>query len=89
MIGARPQRNGNTKDDFAAAYKALTDARRAVDEAAKALRMNVLHGRNYQHLDHRQAHETHTEDLRRMGYLRVALVEMERFQDDIIEQINS
>lgn len=47
---ARPQLNGNSVDDFAAAYVSLTDAMRAIDAARSMLSANVLHGRNYQHL---------------------------------------
>jgi len=47
---ARPQLNGNSHDDFAAAYVSLTDAMRAIEAASSTLSANVLHGRNYQHL---------------------------------------
>jgi len=47
---ARPQLNGNSVEDFAAAYVSLTDAKRAIDAARSMLSANVLHGRNYQHL---------------------------------------
>jgi len=50
MINAKPQINGNSRSDFIAAYKALTRAITAVEEATSLLGQNVLHGRNYQHL---------------------------------------
>ena len=47
---ARPQLNGNSVDDFDAAFVSLTDAMRAIEAASSTLSANVLHGRNYQHL---------------------------------------
>lgn len=49
MLSARPSLNGNNRDDFAEAYRALIEAQKAIDAAASALRGNVLNGRNYQH----------------------------------------
>jgi len=49
-IRARPQTNGNTRRDFAEAYKALVDAKRAVQDAAANVLSNVANGQNYQHL---------------------------------------
>lgn len=50
-LNARPHRNGNQRSDFLDAYKALTAALDAVNEAHSLIRCNVTHGRNYQHLD--------------------------------------
>ncbi len=50
MINAKPQINGNSRADFASAYKALTQAIAAIEDATSLLGQNVLHGRNYQHL---------------------------------------
>lgn len=59
MINAKPQINGNSRSDFEAAYKALTQAIAAIGEANSLLDQNVLHGRNYQHLqDGLMARET-------------------------------
>lgn len=44
---ARPNLNGNTPQDFADAYMALSDASSAIEKAARMLAGNVLHGRNY------------------------------------------
>lgn len=49
-IKARPSANGNTRADFAAAYKSLTDAQKAMKVARAAVLENVANGRNYQHL---------------------------------------
>ena len=46
-MDARPNLNGNTPQDFAAAYMALSDAVSAIDEAQRKVAGNVLHGRNY------------------------------------------
>ncbi len=59
MINAKPQANGNSRDDFLLAYKALTQAIAAIGEANSLLDQNVMHGRNYQHLtDGLMARET-------------------------------
>jgi len=50
MMNAKPQSNGNSRDDFVLAYKALTQAIAAIGDANSLLDQNVLHGRNYQHL---------------------------------------
>jgi uncharacterized protein YukE len=47
MINARPNRNGNTAEDFLAAAQKLQDALRHVDEALKQVATDVVHGRNY------------------------------------------
>lgn len=49
MINARPQLNGNTRDDFVEAYKAIAEARTAISNARRKLFGDVLNGRNYQH----------------------------------------
>jgi hypothetical protein len=50
MIRAKPQLNGNTRQDFQQAYVAISDAMRAIDHAAGILRAEITNGRNYQHL---------------------------------------
>jgi hypothetical protein len=50
MLNARPQLNGNTVEDFANAYVALTEATAAINRAAKVVMSDVVNGRNYQHL---------------------------------------
>jgi len=50
-ISAKPQRNGNPESDFYKAYYELNKAREAVSEALSKVRVNVLPGRNYQHLE--------------------------------------
>lgn len=50
MLKARPQLNGNTRADFAEAYAALTDAHKAIKDAASKVLCDVANGRNYQHL---------------------------------------
>ena len=49
-LNARPNLNGNTREDFGEAYMALAAAKDAIDLAASELLGNVAHGRNYQHL---------------------------------------
>lgn len=50
MIRAKPQINGNAREDFEQAYVALSDAMTAVQKAASILRAEITNGRNYQHL---------------------------------------
>ena len=50
-LNARPNLNGNTREDFGEAYMALAAAKDAIDLAASELLGNVAHGRNYQHLE--------------------------------------
>lgn len=51
MIRARPNLNGNTRNDFQAVIDSFTDAMEAVGNARRLLMGDVLNGRNYQHLD--------------------------------------
>ena len=50
-LNARPNLNGNTREDFGEAYMALAAAKDAIDLAASELLGSVAHGRNYQHLE--------------------------------------
>jgi hypothetical protein len=50
MIRAKPQINGNAREDFEHAYVALTEAMTAIQKAASILRAEITNGRNYQHL---------------------------------------
>ena len=50
-IKARPNMNGNTREDFERAYMALSDAMNAISAAERALLGDVANGRNYQHLE--------------------------------------
>jgi hypothetical protein len=61
-LNARPHRNGNQHSDFVDAYKALTAAIDAVNEANSLIRCNVTHGRNYQH--HADAQQALSDDKR-------------------------
>ena len=49
-ISARPQLNGNSQADFAKSGEAILDAKEAVVNARNEFCGNVLHGRNYQHI---------------------------------------
>lgn len=50
MIRAKPQINGNAREDFEQAYVALMEAKDAIERAARMLRAEITNGRNYQHL---------------------------------------
>ena len=50
-LNARPNLNGNTREDFGTAYVELSKAQDAIESAQAYLLGNVAHGRNYQHLD--------------------------------------
>lgn len=50
-LNARPHINGNTPDDFQRVARMVARARHALFEARAELGLDVLHGRNYQHLD--------------------------------------
>ena len=50
MIRAKPQINGNAREDFEQAYVALMEAKDAIERAARILRAEITNGRNYQHL---------------------------------------
>jgi hypothetical protein len=51
MIKARPNLNGNTRNEFQVVIDSFTDAMEAVGNARRLLMGDVLNGRNYQHLD--------------------------------------
>ena len=50
-LNARPNLNGNTREDFGEAYAELSKAQEAIERAQAYLLGNVAHGRNYQHMD--------------------------------------
>ena len=50
-FNAMPNLNGNSREDFGAAYVELSKAKDAIDQAQAYLLGNVANGRNYQHLD--------------------------------------
>jgi hypothetical protein len=50
-LNARPNLNGNTREDFGEAYAELSKAQEAIAQAQAYLLGNVAHGRNYQHMD--------------------------------------
>lgn len=81
-IHAKPNLNGNSREDFESAYMALNEAKDAIDRAASELLGNVAHGRNYQHLenpddhlitDRRSIHEKCREAKALLGLLQSAL----------------
>jgi hypothetical protein len=49
-LRAKPQLNGNSRDDFARAYVAILDAMDAIQKARASVSSDVTHARNYQHL---------------------------------------
>ena len=50
-LNARPNLNGNTREDFGEAYAELSKAKEAIERAQAYLLGNVAHGRNYQHME--------------------------------------
>jgi uncharacterized protein YukE len=54
-IRARPNLNGNTRDDFISAYAKLNEAMDQLDSALAFIRGNVTHGRNYQTVENHLA----------------------------------
>ena len=86
MIHAKPQLNGNTVEHFSEAYKSLTAAEKAIRAAIIDVQMNVLHGRNYQHLD--ATSDASLEYLRReddkaLDNLRRSITDIEKLKIDI------
>lgn len=61
---ARPHTNGNSRSDFIDAYKALNTAYDSLTIALRTVGANVVHGRNYQHLDARAADDGKIADTR-------------------------
>ena len=62
---AKINNNGNPRSDFVEAYKALTRAQKALDDAARILMSEVANGRNYQHLQ--DGDDAAIEDRRRIN----------------------
>ena len=87
MIYAKPQANGNSRDDFVLAYKALTQAITAVEEATSLLGQNVLHGRNYQHLaDGAMVRETDVSEVSRV--MAEAMKTIGNVRRNLVQQID-
>jgi len=83
-FNARPNLNGNTREDFGEAYVELSKAQDAIDQAQAYLLGNVAHGRNYQHLDdptdaviadRRFIHEKCRDALALLGILQSSLID--------------
>jgi hypothetical protein len=49
-LHAQPQLNGNSREDFEAAYMLLREAHSAVERAYRVFMCDIANGRNYQHL---------------------------------------
>lgn len=87
-LNARPHRNGNQRSDFLDAYKALTAALDALHEASGLIRANVIHGRNYQHLDGSEAQNALNDDKRlAFGHHVAAADAIKAIQDAIFETL--
>lgn len=86
-INARPQLNGNTVEDFTAAFYALTAAEKAVAEAIQSLTLNVFHGRNYQHLPVDLSWQANTIDRAEVEKLRTSLRQIAALKLDIVAAI--
>lgn len=84
---ARPHINGNTKADFERAYNELTKAFVAASNALKALRMDVVHGRNYQHLPAAEARAALEEDMRSVQEIAQFMKRIERLQASMLPAI--
>ena len=83
-FNARPNLNGNSREDFGAAYMELSKAQDAIESARAYLLGNVVNGRNYQHLDdstdaliddRRSIHEKCREAQALLGILKSSLVD--------------
>jgi hypothetical protein len=87
-LNARPHSNGNQRSDFVDAYKALTAALDAVNEAHSLIRANVIHGRNYQHLAGSDAQQALNDDKRlAFGHHVAATDAIKAIQDAIFETL--
>ncbi len=65
MLHAKPHTNGNSREDFIDAHRALMAAQKAIKEASSKLFSDVLNGRNYQHLPRDLASDCEIIDRRR------------------------
>ena len=83
-LNARPNLNGNTREDFGEAYAELSKAKEAIERAQAYLLGNVAHGRNYQHMgdsgdaliaDRRFIHEKCWDAQALLGILQSSLVD--------------
>ena len=88
-LRAKPQLNGNSRDDFARAYVAILDAMDAIQKARASVSADVTHARNYQHLG-QEGTDAAIEDRRRIGdslfWARSALGTIASEIGDAIEQ---
>lgn len=63
LLHARPRLNCNTPQDFVDAAVAVTEAEAATRRAFRLLKSDVVHGRNYQHLDIDECNTAITHDI--------------------------
>lgn len=84
-LNARPNLNGNTKDDFRQTYRDLTAARDALEKALVSMSANVLHGRNYQHRE--DAFAAQLQDEQWTASMRRAYTEIERLKEALANTI--
>ena len=89
-MNARPHRNGNQHSDFVDAYKALTAALDALNDASGLISQNVTHGRNYQHLAGSDAQQALNYDKRLVfGHHVAAADAIKAIQDAIFETLKN
>jgi hypothetical protein len=81
MLHAHPQLNGNEPRDFMAAAIAMQTCRDQLSTALQVLNTNVLHGRNYQHIDEPR-HATQLDGIK-VQPLRAALDLMDTLIEDL------
>jgi hypothetical protein len=84
---ARPNINGNTPEDFRAAFERLDAARKAMADARSFMAMNVVHGRNYQHLDPDEGRAALEEDSRTPARLQKIGLEISEIQSELLKAI--
>ena len=94
MLNAKPNINGNTRRDFADAYKALLTAQDAIKAARGVVMDNVVNGRNYQHLagqwDAEPISRLVSDDARRAREsFGIALTLLEALAGDIVDACGS
>lgn len=83
---AKPSMNGNSPEHFRNVYATLSDASDAIDKAMSQMLSNVAHGRNYQHLDQREADDAVIEDRRRIQATHMALrARIGELQSEIVD----
>jgi hypothetical protein len=83
-MNAKAHINGNSPRDFVLAQEKLADAINQMQDALRTVRVDLFHGRNYQHLPEEARFDARQEDLLHFDTARRGLLQLEVFYAELV-----